>query len=308
MASVIDSLERGQYSPPFRDDFGYHIVLLDSVRTAEDGRTAYRLKDILIQVRPSATTNGELASGMYAFWEAVSAGKSFQEAAEGTEIRVATTDPINLDRPRPFIPGVPVFAELVTFLREGTPGEVSPMYEGPGGWYVWHLDRRGPGSRPDLVNVEVQVRSDLAASRGADEARRLADEVIRMAGAGTSLEEIADADSLLRVDTSRPFPRAAANITGLGYLPEVIGAAFAMEVGSVSGPFATEDGTLYVIRVDERDPVNPPVEVGTDDISVLNLRQALVDQKREDILSSYLDHLRKNAKIQDFRQIRIGSL
>jgi len=301
LGAVLDTLREGQFSAPFTDVFGYHIVRIDSMKVVNDAKS-WRLQDILVRVVPSGATSADLAARMQRFRERVRDGGDFAAASDTTALAITTTDPIDLSTPALFVPGVPVFKELSTFIREAEVGAVSEVYEGPAGFYVWKLDSRGPGKPTDLAKIEPQVRADAARSRGKDEAMRRAQEIADRTRAGAKLEDVVAGQSQLRVETGKKFVRYG-SIPGIGKDAAIMGTVFAMPVGAVEGPLENQSGDLFVIRLDERDP-----EIAPDPTADKPMLDNLVSMKQTEILSSLLEELRKAGNVRDLRPVRVGSL
>jgi hypothetical protein len=308
LATVLDTLDLGEVSRPFQDLFGLHIVTVDSMRTTDEGETEWRLKDIRTSVRASGVTSQDQAMTMLRYRSRLvsSPDPNWQAQGDSVGVVVAQPDPIDLSKRPIFIPRLPVFAELDEFVRTASPGAISEVYEGPAGWYVYRLDRRGPGEPPSLAAVEAEVRSDLARERGRPRAEELMVEARRIVEADGELSEVAALDSVLHVDTSRPFSRYAA-IQGLGKDPTLIGAAFREEVSELVGPLALESGDVVVFTVDERDPAPALFDEAGNPVSP-GLAQSLQSVKRDEVLASYLEKLRREANIKDLRPVRIGTL
>jgi parvulin-like peptidyl-prolyl isomerase len=302
MQDVVAKLAVGEHSQPFRDPFGFHIVKLDSTKVDERGQTLYRVADILVPVRASGATRGELSGRMVKFWSLVQDGSSFEAAADSTGAVLRTTDPIDLTPERVFVPDMPMFKELREWMESASPGDVTPVYESTIGYHVWRLDRRGPGEDPDFAAIQSRLRLDLSREHGRDLARRRADEAWARLRAGATLESVAAGDSLARFDSTAPFARQAV-IPTIGRVPEIVGAAFAMEIGEIAGPFATEDGTTYIIRLEARDaPVADAAE------AAVSLKRSLLQVKREAIVTDFMADLRAKAKIRDWRPVRTGTM
>ncbi len=302
MVAALDTLSMGDHTPPHRGPGGLHIVQLDSVRVESDGSKSYRLKDILMRVRVSGSTVSAIQDRIYRFWEIANKGDDLSNAAESTSVSVTTTDPVDLTSRRPYIPSVPVYEELLTFFKEMEPGEISPIYEAPNGWFVWRLDYHGPGTPPPLEEIEARVRSELAKSLGVDPARRMTDELMRRAGAGEDMEALAESDTLLYLAKDRSFVRYKRSIPGIGREPEIMGRIFAMEAGEIDGPFEDTDGNLYVVQLAAQDTL-PSDQPGEDD----PLRQNIIEMKRDEVMASFLQELREKGSITDYRNFRTGT-
>ncbi len=309
LQAVLDTLEEGTYSSPFQDQFGFHIVMLDSVKTDGDQRQ-YRVKDIRQRVKVSSSTSADIAGRMYGLYEEARRGKSFEAIADTSDVHLVTTEPIDISGESFFIPRVAVFDELKTFVHAAEVGEISDPFESAAGWYVFRLDSRGPGVAPDLSEVEFRVRNDMVRERGEAQAKSAAEGIMARVRAGDTLETIAESDSLLRLQTSNPFARYTA-ISGIGKDPVIMGTAFGMSIGEVAGPYQIESGDYIVMRLDERDPAPASLAVeGAEDPTAApaGLVGDISTMKANEILASYLERLRSEAKIIDLRRVRTASL
>ena len=259
---------------------------------------------IRIEVSPETDQIAERrALGM---WEAVEAGAPFTTVADTSGLVIQTSDAIDLTSDRLFIPGVPRYREISDFVRTAEVGTYSDIIKGAAGWFIFRLDSRGPQPAPALVDIEPQVRGDMVVELGSDEARSVAEEVAARIAGGEDLEAIAAADSALTVDTTRPFSRYY-RIPEIGREPAVTGAAFAAEIGRIVGPIESSDGSLYFIRVDERDPDPTTLPAAERDELANSLRPSYMVMKRNEILASFLRGVRAEAEIDDYRPVVTGT-
>jgi peptidyl-prolyl cis-trans isomerase D len=174
------------------------------------------------------------------------------------------------------------------------PGETSDLYDDDQGYYLARLESVTPGGVPSLDQAKGEIRTLLARRKAVqaevDAARKLA-----TAAAGSSLEQ---AGRILNtpVVKSPPFTR----LTGIPQLPDankVVGAAFALPVGQVSAPIATDEA-VYVIRVDNRTLADRKAwEAQKDD----ERRQAMQSMQQGRI-QEFMASLRAAAKITDRRK------
>jgi parvulin-like peptidyl-prolyl isomerase len=83
----------------------------------------------------------------------------------------------------------------------------------------------------------------------------------------------------------------------IGRMNEVVGAAFALPVGTVSQPIVTRDA-VYVIRVDKRVMADRAAWEKQKDAQ----RQQIVQALREQAVRDFIEDLRTTAKIDDHRK------
>jgi parvulin-like peptidyl-prolyl isomerase len=173
-------------------------------------------------------------------------------------------------------------------LQEGT---VSPVLRVARGWvFVTPTGKQDPYV-PQLAEVRDKVRDDLVRERGAELAKSKAAEI------ATSLKSASDFAAAvkkagLEVKTSELITRGAA-IPEIGTSAEADNIAFALPKGGVSAPVSTPQGTA-IIRVVEKEDVTPEqIASGRD-----QLREELVNQRRDQFFSSYMQNAKKKLKIE----------
>jgi parvulin-like peptidyl-prolyl isomerase len=86
-------------------------------------------------------------------------------------------------------------------------------------------------------------------------------------------------------------------IPGVGREAVITGAAFALPPGRLSPALETER-SIYAIRVEERTPPDETRYASERE----QLKDQLLNQKRQDAVSAWLESLRGRAKIEDFRE------
>jgi parvulin-like peptidyl-prolyl isomerase len=173
-------------------------------------------------------------------------------------------------------------------------GESSELFDSPQGYYVARLDSLARGGPRTFEDVRVEIRGRLLREKKVraqvPDARELAAKA-----AATSLEAAAS-ERQLEVTRSGMFSRLSF-VPGIGQGNQAIGAAFALAVGAVSAPVATEDA-VFVIRVDRR--MNADREKWEAQKEVQ--RNLLTRSLREERVRTYLEDLRASADIEDYRR------
>ena len=172
-------------------------------------------------------------------------------------------------------------------------GETSDLFDADDGYYLARLYTLVQGGKTfDAVKSDVRARvaQERAIERIVPAAAQLAS-----AAKATSLEAAA-AKAGMKVTNTGMTTRGGA-IKSFGSLGEAIGAAFALPVNTVSAPVRQQDG-VFVIRVDARKPADRAAfEAQKNELRARRL-QALRQQR----VQSFLDDLRKNAKVNDKRK------
>jgi hypothetical protein len=188
-----------------------------------------------------------------------------------------------------YVPSVAAWA-----FKGAQPGESSELFDAPNGYFLARLDTLEVGGVPNLEVVRTEIRERLVRERKIQQLLPRARELAAKA-AGSSLETAAAAQTL-EVTRSPMFSRMSF-VPGLGQGNEAIGAAFALPVGAISEPVATQDA-VFVLRVDRR------VNADRDKFEIQKpaQRTLLTRSLRDDRVRNYLQDLRASAKVEDYRK------
>ena len=283
------ALKPGELSQPVLSPFGYHLIKVDS----RNGDTL-TVRHILLRIQPSDS----------------SAAKVDREADQLAKLAASATDPTKFDQAAktlgltPFkvtaVEGEPAMHDgkyvpsVSAWAFDGAhPGETSDLFDADDGYYLARLDTLVQGGKTfDAVKADVRARvaEERALERIVPAAAQLAS-----AAKATSLEAAASKAGMTVTNTG--MTTRAGAIKSFGSLGEAIGAAFALPVNTVSAPIRQQDG-VFVIRVDARKPADRAAfEAQKNELRARRL-QALRQQR----VQSFLDDLRKNAKVNDKRK------
>ena len=170
-------------------------------------------------------------------------------------------------------------------------GETSPVLESPSALFVFRLDSVEPAGVPPLATIRPAVELAVRRHKEWGLARKLADQYLQKTQQGTPMADAAKAMGFPYREFG-PFARTNPPLPD----PVLVGAAFGIPVGQQSGVLDTKDG-YYVIGVLERNPADSAeFNKQIDDLRLKALQAA-----RQDRVRSYLDALRKQAKVVDNR-------
>lgn len=283
------ALKPGELSQPVLSPFGYHLIKVDS----RNGDTL-SVRHILLRIQPSDS----------------SAAKVDREADQLAKLAASATDPTKFDQAAktlgltPFkvtaVEGEPAMHDgkyvpsVSAWAFDGAhAGETSDLFDAEDGYYLARLDTLVQGGKTfDAVKSDVRARvaQERAIERVVPAAAQLA-----TAAKATSLEAAA-AKAGMTVTKTGMTTRGGA-IKSFGSLGEAIGAAFALPVNTVSAPIRQQDG-VFVIRVD----ASKPADRAAFEAQKNELRARRLQALRQQRVQSFLDDLRKNAKVNDKRK------
>ena len=288
--SAAYALGPGQISQPVLTDFGYHLIRVD-----ERKGDTLALRHILVEVRQSdsaavavdrrADSLANVAAERTERAALDSAGRLLGLTPRQAEVREG--QPLFIDGQ--YVPSVSAWA-----FSGAAEGETSELFDAEDGYFVARLDTLEEGGTATLEDVREDIRAYLARRKKVEQLRPRADSIARVV-AGSSLEQAAQQMGLA-VQRSPMFTRTGL-VPGLGRLNEAIGAAFALPVGAVSEPVATDDG-IFILRVERR--VN--ADRAAWEAQKQMQRAQLTEQLRRQRIEEFVANLRRSADVEDRRR------
>jgi len=305
-AEATQALAVGQVSQPFRTDAGYYIVQVEDRRRA-GGETEVRLRGILMRVRASEQTLAAIEdAAVQLLTRAKSAGLA--QAADSLGLRADRTPRFPEGRNVPGIGSAPTAVALAFQERAGF--LFGPMTTNDA-VYAFEVAEKTKKGVPTYDELEAEAKATggvnpvklaLAARRQGERALAIATEIAGAVRSGRTLEEAA-AQYGTTVRQTAPFSRRDF-VPGVGRGNEAIGASFSLPVGTVTGPVKTESPERYfVIQADEQ------IAASQDGFQAqrVEIGNQLLQRRRQELLSAWMDGLTRRTKIEDYRDIYFAS-
>ena len=245
------SLPKGSISDLVKTQYGFHILkVLDRetahIKPLEDVRDA--ILPILLDER--VRQDGNDVSNQMAAAVRQSNRQPLEELAKKFNLALGEAPPATATDPIGELGSTPDLHQTLSQLR---PGELSSPLQVPQGFVILTVKDIQPAHQGTLAEAHDRVLADYQQDQSAELARTKANELAKVAQAGTSFDKAAKSLGLA-VKTSEPFSRTG-TIPDLGSGRQVE-AAFGMPVGQVS-PAAQVGGNWLVYRVVGHQPVNP---------------------------------------------------
>jgi peptidyl-prolyl cis-trans isomerase D len=285
------SLPKGSISELVKTQYGFHIIKVLDRETAhtkplEEVRDA--ILPILLDERVRQDAND--ISNQMAATVRQSNRQPLEELAKKFNLALGEAPPVASTDPIGELGTTPDLHQTLSQLR---PGELSSPLQVPEGFVILTVKDIQPAHQGTLVEVRDRVLADYQQDQSAELARTKANELAKLAEAGTPFDKAAKSLGL-EVKTSEPFPRTG-NIPDLGSGRQVE-AAFGKPVGQVS-PAAQVGGNWLVYRVVGHQPVNP-AEFSTQSDQI---RQQLLQTKQAAAFDAFRtaleDRLKKEGKL-----------
>lgn len=284
------TLKPGEISQPVLTQFGYHLIRLDS----RNGDTV-AMHHILLRIAQSdssADRTDRKADSLAKMAASAETPDKFDAAVKALGLKTFTTDVVE-NQPLTYN-GAPIPSVSAWAFGGTKKGESSDLYDNESGYFLARLDAITPGGTPTLDAAKNDIKAQLAREKAVknlvDPAHKLA--VVASAG---SLEK---AGELLHTQVTRTD--AFTRVSGIPDLPgaaRVVGAAFALPVGTVSEPIVTDDA-VFVIAVDRRVDTDRKVFDSTKD----QLRSQYLSSMQQGRIQEFVENLRSGAKITDRRK------
>jgi hypothetical protein len=180
--------------------------------------------------------------------------------ANAKKLPVAATEPFSASEPPAGLKVLESFVRNAFVLTQEEPFAAEPIV-GEDGVYVIALNQRLPSSIPSLASIKEKLTEDFKQSRALEEARlagvMFATSATNSIASGKNFAAACAAAKVVPVKMP-VFSRATRTLVeadSLGGLSELKNAAFALQVGQVSGFVATQTGG-FVVYLSGRPPVD----------------------------------------------------
>jgi parvulin-like peptidyl-prolyl isomerase len=171
-------------------------------------------------------------------------------------------------------------------------GEVSPVIETEYAFFLFRLDSLAEAGTPALDDIRGSVEQAIRDEKKLVKAREVAEAYLVRVKGGEAMGAAATAMNLPNREMG-PFPRVNPPLQN----PAVVGAAFGLREGGLSGVIETEEG-LYVIKSVK----HVPADSAEFTRKIEEYRRNAVRIARQNRVRNYLDALRAAAKIEDNRE------
>jgi parvulin-like peptidyl-prolyl isomerase len=290
-ADAAMALRPGRMSDPVLSDFGYHIIRLES-----KSDTGYHASHILIPVE----LHGDHLDEVESLGDSLDFHAAEQEdpamldsTASMLDVPLVQAEPLTMgNRFRLgnfFIPDVGIWA------FEAFAGETSNVIETDQAYYVFRLDRLEAERTLSLDEVLEDATFGARDLKKWEMAEQLASQVAEDLLGGMPFENAAVTHGL-RPLTLEPFTRLTPN-PALASEPEVVGVAFGLDIGQVSGPIQTERAIFFL---------EPTAKTAADSSAFIQeldqLRDYILQDARQLRVQLVLASLRESADFTDGRE------
>lgn len=284
------ALKVGELSQPVLGGDGYHLLKLEG-KTADSVNVRHILKRIA-QTDSNAVATDRRADSLSRIAASATEPQRFDSAARALGL---TPQTVQVFEGQPLFTGFGVASGISAWAFGGVrPGESSDLYDTDEAYYLARLDSLFESGTASFDEVRADIATLLVRRKKA-EMTATRERAFAERAKATSLE-MAAKERDLTVTRSNLFSRSTF-VPGLGRLNTAVGASFALPIGAISEPIATDDG-VFVLRVDRR--VDASRE--TFDAQKAVQRAQAMNVLQQARVREFMDGLRENANIKDRRK------
>lgn len=171
---------------------------------------------------------------------------------------------------------------------------VSDPIKSPFGWHIVHVLSIEPAKTETLDAVKTRIANEIARDQAGDQMSRLSNKVDDALAGGADLDKVANDLGLTLAKVADTDQGGHTIDGGSVTVPqpatEILATAFGTDQGQVSGVTETQEGGLYVVRVDKVTPaaVRPLAQVRDQALKAWqrDQRVAAVDKRAKEILDA----------------------
>lgn len=275
------SLKPGQISDLIQTVYGFHIIKVE----AHEDAHVQTLADVHDQIQQKLQHQKGLNAAQSAIDRAQAMAASntpLQTVASQLHLQLISTPPISRTDP---VTGIGINPEFVNAVFAASPGAVTPAVKVAQGFALAKIEKVIPPAVQPLSAVQDQVTAEYKQQQAVQMARTEAQQLTE--AAQTKGLKAAAAQLKLTVKTSQPLTRND-SLADAGSISSFADQLFALQPGHVGGPSALDSKQIVYSLDTIQQPSDTEFAQQKD-----NIRQQLLQQKRNQVFSAYADALEK---------------
>lgn len=277
----------GEVQKPIETQFGFHIVKVTD-RTNSD----LVIEKITNNIAVSAATIDKIynKAGDFAY---LAEKNDFEEEAAVLNYEVKESIPF-LENSG-LVPGVGSNKALVKFAFENGIGSISEVFKVNAGYVVAVVAEELKAGYKTFDEVKAQIENIVKTEKKLNKTFELAASVKNNLGESTNLKEAGNAFPYAEYNTATDFVRTA-SLPGAGKDFALTDFAFTAELNKVAGPVKGQRAS-YLVKVTYRTKLNE----GTYELQREGFRNDLLDKKRSEYFTQWVQNLKNEADVEDLR-------
>ncbi|MBP6672458.1 MAG: peptidylprolyl isomerase [Bacteroidetes bacterium] len=276
----------GQVIGPVKTQFGIHVIKIE-------GRDNRELKvaSITLPIKASSSTKDEAFQRAQDFAYIAKKG-NFETDAEASGLRVLETTEFIKGS---FIPGLGQFESINKFAFKNDLGDISDAYQVNNGYAIVKISEVKKEGVRTFDDVKESIRGRALREKKMAKLKGIAEQRYSSLGANGDLNSLS-ADANVSVQTTGEFSFGG-GIPMVGREFAFSGAAKNAEIGKITSPVEGKRG-YYLLKVLSRTPFD---SAGYNAVKNM-LASQLVNEKRQRVLTQWLEKLKETADIEDNRE------
>ena len=274
----------GDVVGPVKSRFGYHII-----EVLDRADEAVQIADMAYELRAS---NATLSDIQYTLEDIAYFAEEQGQFTEEAEAQNLDPQQVEVEAEQSSIPGLGQSREISTFLESAEEGAISNVVELNDQFAVVHVrDIQEAGYR-SFESVKSQIRPRVEREKK----NAIVTERMRNAYQEGDLDQLASAlGTSVRTQTDVTFETNV--VTGLGREPRFAGTVFGLDEGETSSVVEGENAAFVVAVTSFTEP--PEIS----EAQRQEIRQELLNQRRQQVSNEWITSLRDRAEIQDNRSV-----
>lgn len=281
----------GVVQKPVKSAFGYHIIKVTGKSTKK-----YAFEKILQSVKPSASTKDQIYRDAADF--AYLADKNnFESEAKSAKLQVQESAPFTEEAY--VVPGVGYSKGVIKFAFDNSVNTVSTPFKVGTGYVVFKVSEVIKPGVKKFEEVEKEVKALVIREKKFEKARNMAELIKKEVGG--DLAKAPQLHNQARFGNAVQFTTNG-SIPGVGLDYNFAAVAYKAPLNTVTGPVKGSRG-YYLINVKER----PGFDQNAYNTQRNQLRESMVNEKKQILFSQWIAKLKEVAKIKDNRHQFFGN-
>jgi parvulin-like peptidyl-prolyl isomerase len=280
----------GEIQKPVKSSFGYHII-----KVTDRSNKKYIVEKIVNPIKQSATTRDERfnAAGDFSY---LANKNEFDKEAELMKYNVQESGYFNEDAKS--IPGIGVNERLVKWSFDNGLNSVSDVFKVTQGFLVAAISEVTDGGIKPFDEVKDQLKPNALREAKFKKAKAVADDL--RSKLNNDLKKITELDPRFTVRRTGRF-NAETSIPGIGKNYAFIQTAIYAEPNVIPEPVKVPIG-YYLLKVISKSPFDSTAY----NMQSSTIRNNILQQKKQTVISQWLNTLKEKADIVDNRYIFYG--
>ncbi len=287
---MVEPFEKAAFSAPIgrvvgpvETRFGYHLIEVTGRSSVE-----VQIADLAMRLAPSLATLNRIQERMEDLAYYAEESGNFEGEAQRMGLQVQE---MRIEEGQQFLPGIGQNRAILNFLAEANAGDISQVIELDDRFIVLQLVEVIPEGYRSFEEVREEIRPRVLLEK------KKAVQVARMRRALQQYGFDGLAEALgTTVQTITQLSYNQTLIPGLGREPRFVGTVFGLQEGETSDVVEGENAAFVVQLTQLYEP--PPLSEQMRE----QIRQQLLNQRRQQVLTQWLAALQEQADIKDYRR------